>query len=452
MQTLNYSLKPDNLAVAVPDAVTGVPKWMTMHSSHPSFRTIVRALKRKDWAKVPRLFDMAQLIADKSQGAVTIKKEGVFYKGTLIDNSLTQRILSLLREGKPISHMLKFMDNLYSNPAPFAITELYDWLAGCKLPITDDGRLTAYKRVRSNYKDQYTGTIDNSAGQIVFMKRSDVCTNRNDTCAQGLHFCSVAYLPNYPGDKVMQLVINPADIVSIPNDYSYTKGRTWQYEVVKEVPADQLSKIDVGIDIDDYQTSVYSIAKDRRKLIAEILALPTIKSMLRAQKRAAKNVKRGRKAKTEKFVVSERSIRKMTYGRLVNLFKQFAPPEVPSIYTGAFFDAKEGYNRLWKIRQTYGFSRGQVAEKMDKNYSTVHGYERAQVLNQNIIDAYLDAVMKLAQLGTTNQTGISFPKPTLKVQAAAATAGGGTQGNVYSVSSTDDEVEVDEFGYEDIPF
>lgn len=451
MQTLNYSLKTDNLAVAVPDPVTGIPQWMTMHSSHPSFRTIVRALKRKDWAKVPRLFDMAQLIADKSQGQVEIKKDGVFYKGTKIDNSLTQRILQMIREAKPVSHMLRFMDNLYSNPAPFAIDELYDWLAGCKLPITDDGRLTGYKRVRRDYKDQYTGTIDNSPGQIVFMRRSDVCTDRTQTCAQGLHFCSVAYLPNYPGDRVMELVINPRDIVSIPNDSNFTKGRTWQYEVVREVPADQIHKIDMGIDISDYQTSVFSIAKDRRKLVADILALPTIKAMLRMQRRIARRIHLGRKTKSERFVVSERSIRKMTYGRLVNLFKQFAPPEPVSIFlpNGEFYDALAGHNRLMKIRLSYGYSRGQVAEKLDKSYSTVYGYETAKSLAQDTIDSYLGAIMKLAQLGTTSRTGISYPKPTLKAQAAAV--GAGTQGNVFSVGSAD-EAGTDKFGYEDIPF
>src|SRR5208283_6178014 len=95
-----------------------------------------------------------------------------------------------------------------------------------------------------------------------------------------------------------------------------------------EVPQDQLARLfDQKIDIEQYQTAVYSVAKDRRKLLADILALPAIKSMVRHQRKLkAKKVKRGRKAKTEQFILSEKSIKKMTIGRLTSLYKKFAPP------------------------------------------------------------------------------------------------------------------------------
>src|SRR5271157_5271135 len=315
---MNYTLKPnEGVVIAMTDKVTGMPKFETIVASHPSFKQVVRALKRKEWTKVPKLIDIATSIADKSCGQVELRKDGIFYKGTLIDNSLTVRILELMRQGKPITHMLRFMDSLFQNPQPFAIHELYDWLKKCKLPITDRGTFMAYKRVRHDYKDNYTGTIDNSVGQIVFMKREDVDPDRRNECSQGLHFCSAAYLPNYPGDRVMKVEINPKDVVAIPADYEFSKGRTWLYEVVEEIPASECGALDRGEDIETYQVAVYSIAKDRKKLIEDILALPTIKSMLRyGRKLAGKKTKRGRKPKTAKFFVSERSIRKMTYGRL----------------------------------------------------------------------------------------------------------------------------------------
>lgn len=445
--SLSYVLKPDNLAISVTDPKTALPVWKTMHSSHPSFKSIVKALKKGDDKKALRLFDTAQLIADKSQGKVQVKKDGVYYNGTKLDNSLTSRILQLIKEGKPVSHMLKFMDRLYSNPSKAAVEELYDWLKGCKLPITDDGRFVAYKRVRSDYKDIHSGTIDYSVGQIVFMKREDVNPNRHETCSRGLHFCSIAYLPNYGGDRIMQVLVDPADVVSIPSDYQYTKGRTWQMEVVKEIPAHEISSnIDKGIDIDDYRVAVYSLTKDRKKLIASILALPTVKAMLRKAKKV-RRVKRGRKAKSAAFLVSERSIRKMTYGRLVNLFKMYAPPELPVMSKSAFYDTVTGQNRLFAMRKSYGFSRGQVAEKMKLSYGTVASYESARSLPQATIDAYIDAVMRLSRLGTTEATGLSYPKPTKK-QRAAASGDNGTY--VLSLSSTEyeDDGETDEFGYE----
>jgi hypothetical protein len=434
---LDYTLKPgENVSIAVIDATTKLPSWKSMHASHPSFKSIVSALKKKNWDRAERLFDLAQLIADKSQGKVTVKKDGVYYNGTLINNSLTTRILQMIKEGKPVSHMLKFMDRLYQNPQKFAIDELYDWLAGSKLPITDDGRFTAYKVVRNDYKDGYTGTIDNSPGQIVFMLRTDVCTDRNNTCAVGLHFCSGAYVPSYgvttsSDHRVMQLAIDPADVVSIPTDYNFTKGRTWQYEVIKEVPRDQVRRlVDQGIDIDDFRTAVYSISKDSKKLRADILALPTIKSMLR-KAASIKKVKRGRKAKNAPFIVTKQSISKMTYGRLVNLYKQFAPPEPPTTVSAAgFWDAQSEYNRLWSIRASYGFSRGQVAEKAGVDYSTIYRWEASQTLHQEYIDRYLAAVLALNGVRNSKRGGVSVPSLKAKATAVGATAG------------------VDEFGYE----
>ena len=447
MERLNYVLQPENLAVALTDPQTKMPSWKTMHSSHPSFKSIVRALKREDWRRAVRLFDTAQLIADKSQGKVQVKKEGVVYNGTLLDNSLTTRILQLIKEGKPVSNMLRFMDRLYLNPQQFAIDELFDWLKGCKLPITDDGRFVAYKRVRSDYKDVYSGTIDYSPGQIVFMKRSDVCDNRHNTCAQGLHFCSIAYLPSYPGDRIMQVLIDPADVVSIPSDYEYTKGRTWQLEVVKEIPQSEITdKIDRGIDIDDYRVAVYSIGADRKKLVADILALPTVKAMLRKAKKVRK-VKRGRKAKDAAFLVSEQSIRKMTYGRLVNLYKMYAPPEMPNTTSGMFYDETTRQNRLYRVRAAHGISRGQVADRLKVSYSTVYKYETSRSLPQATIDEFIDAIMRIKAMGASDETGLSYPKPA-RTRRAAAAAGSSSLGDEVTGITEDDEVTgVDDFGY-----
>lgn len=442
--SLSYTLKPgEGVVVAMTDVKTGMPKFETIVASHPSFKQIVRALKRKDWAKVPKLVDIATSIANKSCGQIELRKDGIFYKGTLVDNSLTVRILELMRQNKPVTHMLRFMDNLFQNPQPWAIHELYDWLKKCKLPITDRGTFMAYKRVRHDYKDQHSGTIDNSVGQIVFMKREDVDADRSRECSVGLHFCSVAYLPNYPGDRVMKVEINPKDVVAIPADYEYSKGRTWLYEVVAEIPANECAGLDRGIDIEDYQVAVYSIAKDRKKLIEDILALPTIKSMLRKAKNL-KKVKRGRKAKTTTFIVSERSIRKMTYGRLRKLFNQYAEPPIPK-------QSRLTENRLEEIRKAYGLSRGEVAEHMKISYRKAADIERSKTLTQEEIDSYLDAIMAASGLGPTKQTGVSFPKKsTPRAKAAAASAGNDHFGDDTEEDWSDgDYGDYDDFEEED---
>ena len=106
------------------------------------------------------------------------------------------------------------------------------------LPITADGHFLAYKKVRGDFKDCHTGTMDNSVGKIVEMERNQVDDNANQTCSTGLHFCSQNYLNHFGGERTMILKINPADVVSIPTDYDFSKGRACRYEVIGELGVD----------------------------------------------------------------------------------------------------------------------------------------------------------------------------------------------------------------------
>lgn len=439
---LGTDKKPEAVSVIMYDK-DGVPDSFVLHKSHPTFTPLIRALKRKAWTKVPKLVSLAASVADQTEGNVQVKKDGIYYKGVRIDNSLTKRIEEIIKQNQPVKAMLRFMDNLFQNPQPYAINELYDWLDRCKMPITDDGHFMAYKRVGSDYKDCYTHTIDNSVGQIVMMKREDVDPDRRNECSRGLHFCSTSYLPSYPGDKIMQVKINPKDVVAIPKDYNYSKGRTWMYEVIKEIPADQLSGLMAGDDIDDYKTAVYSIAKERRKLLRDTLELPAVKRLIRRKKYTKAN------------------IGKMPYGRLANFYKRFYTPEPQ------FIEAKKGTtNRLQAIREAYGYTRGQVAEQMGVTYKQVYNAETAVIVQQETMDKFLNAILALMDITNTKRSGVSYPKPTenRKAKAAAANAPAmtftpGASPDTMRVQSPDGTLaladssydhlyEEDEYGYE----
>ena len=43
------------------------------------------------------------------------------------------------------------------------------------------------------------------------------------------------YGSNGSGDKIVLVKINPADVVSIPDDYGFAKGRCCRYEVVADI-------------------------------------------------------------------------------------------------------------------------------------------------------------------------------------------------------------------------
>lgn len=201
---------------------------------------------------------MTKAVSDYlGDGDVKIVGGSVTYKGRPLHNVVTDRILQMMREGFDYEPMANFLSNLMQNPSNVAVSELYLFLEHCSNPITSDGHFLAYKRIRNDWKDIYTGTMDNSVGQVLEMPRNEVDDRRDNTCSAGLHFCSESYLQFYgsrdsENDRVVIVKINPRDVVSIPADYNNSKGRTCRYEVVGEVDRSNL---------DFYKTAVHDFPR-----------------------------------------------------------------------------------------------------------------------------------------------------------------------------------------------
>ena len=225
--------------------------------THIAYDKIVEALKAEDWELLKDLVEPKKIIVNFSGGNVTINGDELLWKGQPFHNSIASRMIEMFKEGFPIEPMVKFMENLMMNPSKRSVDQLYGFLEKNSLPITQDGHFLAFKRVRSDYLDVHSGTIDNGVGQVVEMERNAVDDDPQSTCSSGLHFCSESYLTHFGGrnDPVMILKINPADVVSIPVDYNGAKGRCSKYEVVGEVGADTTpAEAFVSVVNDDYQT------------------------------------------------------------------------------------------------------------------------------------------------------------------------------------------------------
>jgi hypothetical protein len=172
----------------------------------------------------------------------------VLLNGEPLRLGIARRIVEIARLGHDVGAMLNFLDRLLQNPRFSAVQELYGFMDACDLPITDDGHFIAYKIVRNDYKDLYSGKFDNSVGKSPEMQASQVDDNRHNTCSQGLHVCSKGYLPHYGGgwhaltnkdrtggSRVMIVKVDPAKVVSVPVDYNNAKMRVWKYEVIGEI-------------------------------------------------------------------------------------------------------------------------------------------------------------------------------------------------------------------------
>jgi len=229
-----YLIQGDNVVIVIDN------KPHTINKTHITYSKVVDAIKASDWDAVKDAIEPKKVVLNYGKGNVSIQGETLYWKGKELHTSLAVKMIEMLREGFPIEPMVYFMENLYSNPSHRAVTELYSFLEKGKLPITPDGHFLAYKKVRVNYRDVHSGTMDNSIGQVVEMERHEVDDNKDRTCSSGLHFCSKDYLSHFGGERVVIVKINPRDVVSIPSDYNDTKGRACRYEVVGEVDADKV--------------------------------------------------------------------------------------------------------------------------------------------------------------------------------------------------------------------
>ena len=164
--------------------------------------------------------------------------------------SLDARIAKALEcvEEGGMQAVSNFFDKLFQNPSATSVEELLGFMVSNNLPITKEGDLIAYKVVQDDYKDYYTGEIDNSVGATPKMARNQVNDNRDETCSTGFHFCSIAYLKSSGygsvySNPLMILKVNPEHVVSIPSDYDNSKGRCCTYTVIGEVTGESKTKL-----------------------------------------------------------------------------------------------------------------------------------------------------------------------------------------------------------------
>ena len=218
----------------------------TISKTHITYQRVVDAIKAGDWDTVKDIIEPKKVVLNYGKGNVSIQGEKLFWKGEELNGGLAVRMITMLQEGFPIEPMVHFMENLYQNPSRRAVTELYGFLEKNNLPITPDGHFLAYKKVRNNFLDIHSGTMDNSVGTVVEMERNQVDDDKDRTCSAGLHFCGLSYLPHFGGSDSRTVIvkINPRDVVSIPSDYNDAKGRACRYEVIGELGVDPNAAFD----------------------------------------------------------------------------------------------------------------------------------------------------------------------------------------------------------------
>lgn len=219
---------------------------LTVATDHPNYNKILDSIKAGDFSDIDNLVNVAKAVIQYTSGRVKIVNGEIMYGNTAVHNTLTDRIIKMMNDGFKFDHMIKFLENLMQNPSKRAVDETYWFLENYGLPITDDGCFIAYKAVRNDYKDIYSGKFDNSIGAVVSMVRNQVDDNYGLDCSHGLHVGALDYVVGYGhfvkgapitagGNRLLLVKVNPKDVVSVPKYEGHTKMRVCEYTVVSEI-------------------------------------------------------------------------------------------------------------------------------------------------------------------------------------------------------------------------
>lgn len=192
------------------------------------YTEVLKAIRENNLGSIPGIVKSEMMF--ESIGLAL--RDGVLYAGDeAIPSELNLRILQYKREGLPHKPLLNFWENLKQNPSYNARTMLFKFLEHNGHPITEDGSFIAYRGVTEDFKDLHTKKFDNSVGAVCEMPRDQVDDNPNNTCSSGLHVACFNYAKDF-GPQLIEVKVNPRDVVAVPTDYNGTKMRTCRFEVV----------------------------------------------------------------------------------------------------------------------------------------------------------------------------------------------------------------------------
>lgn len=218
-------------------------KHITVKKGHPLWDKVIYCIKSDKIDDIPELVDVETKLAKLKTEKFTLVDGKVYSYGEPINEFIATRIIDFIDNDLPFDYLVNFWNNLKENPSDQSINNLFKFLEANTFPITADGHFIAYKRVRSDYKDFYTGEIDNTPGtnEPVEISRDRVDANENNTCSTGLHIAAFEYARDHyhSGEGlIVEVKVNPRDVVTVPPDYDNQKCRCCKYYVIKDASSE----------------------------------------------------------------------------------------------------------------------------------------------------------------------------------------------------------------------
>ncbi len=220
-------------------------------SNHPHWLAIKSGLQNGD-ESVFDLFDVQGGLVKKLTALsdrISFDGHNILFDGDVQSGPLADHLLRCLESGvQDYAPVVKFWEKVAQNPDARSREQLFTWLKNCEFTITEDGDILGYKGVVTRAEGEFLsvhagtafvdgvevrGQIPNNPGTVVTMPRANVKNDPTTHCSYGLHVGDWSYASTFGRGAVLEVHVNPRDVVSIPNDKSYRKMRCCKYKVVK---------------------------------------------------------------------------------------------------------------------------------------------------------------------------------------------------------------------------
>jgi len=266
----------------------GEPPLHTIPSDHPNFGAIKDAILDAVEDGTPisddvlDLIEMATVIQakfDTLSSQFSVRGGQVYFDNEPVKSALTEHILRFYEQGienwKPL---VAFGEKLFANPNEHSREQAYEWLQALLnvdggFTLADDGDLVGYKGVQDDGNGGYEsinsgsaivngqpvrGRVPNALGNVIEMPRSEVAHDPATGCSTGLHVGTFDYASGWGRNGVvLEVRVNPRDIVSVPSDCGAQKLRCCRYKVVGVVERAYTEPV---LDEDDFEWDDYDEA------------------------------------------------------------------------------------------------------------------------------------------------------------------------------------------------
>lgn len=224
---------------------------MVADETHPNFDEIVYRAELGDPTAID-LFDVALVAGSKFEkltDRVSVAQGRLFFDTEEVKGALADQVVRFIKDGvddwKPL---VNFFERVQNNPEEHSREQLFTWLAAEEFTITEDGMIVGYKGVAPTSTpgvfqsinsgtalvngEVHVGAIPQTVGDVIEMPRNKVAHDPTEACSFGLHVGTFGYAESFARGALLEVEVDPRDVVSVPTDCYGQKMRTCRYTVV----------------------------------------------------------------------------------------------------------------------------------------------------------------------------------------------------------------------------